>query len=620
MRVRWLRTFTLLLCTAMIITAFAGCSSKDKGSTEPQGTTPAPTSAPTATAAPTPTIKVSPELNKTGMPVVNKPVTLKIMIGKYAAQTDWNKMLVWTEYEKLSGVHIEWIQVPDKDIVEKRNLAIASGDLPDAFFKCNIPAADLQSYGEQGIFVKLNDLINNFAPNAKKAIADRDDVSKGVKMVDGSIYSLPYIMDVLSPAITGKMFLNRKWVDTLGLKMPVTTDELYNVLTAIKKNDLNGNGKNDEIPLTGPKFDMILSTLRGAWGLGNRGNSNGFLDFDDKAGKVRYWPADPKYKEVLTYFNKLYKEGLLDNEIFQMDNTKLIAKAAQNQVGAFSAINNNAMGQKYQNDYEGIPQALKGPSGDQLWSPINSKIWDLGAFAITNKNKYPDITMRWVDYFYSEEGIKLYFMGIEGKTYKVTADGKYDYVDEINKNPNGLTYDQAIGQYLAWGSLGNPSMAVDKYFLGAAVLPIPLEAANRVKPYLPKEIWPQFSYTSQENEKKTQIETDLTSYVNEMTASFVTGKTPFTEWDNYVNKLKSMGLDDCIKICQAAYEIGPDVHHMLLLMTCGKPVTLLRSRPGYPSTGPLPGRVTRSCWPHSWRLPGGRSRRACRRAAKPCQT
>ncbi len=485
---------------------------------------------------------------------VSKPVTLKMIVGKNAAQGPWDKMLVWTEYEKMTGVRINWVEVPEANLVERRNLSIASGDLPDAFFKCNIPAKDIQTYGEQGIFVKLNDLIGKDMPNFQKTLKDDPDVEKGIKTVDGSIYALPYIMNVLSPAITGKMFINKKWIDKLGVKMPTTTNELLSVLTAIKNGDANGNGKtDDEIPLTGPTYNMIASTLRGAWGLGNRGGSAGFLDYDEKLEKVRYWPSDAKYKDFLTYFNRLYKEGLLDQEIFTMNNPKLISKAALNQVGSFSAINHNAMGQQYQDDYEGLGVALKGPAGDQIWSPINSKIWDKGAFAITSKNKNVDVTMAWVDYFYSEEGVQLYFMGKEGVTYKV-INGKYDYVDSIYNNPNGLTYDQAFGQYLCWGGNGNPSIATEKYFLGAAMLPIPLKAANNLKPYLPKEIWPQFSYTSKENEKLVQYETDLNSYVNEMTASFITGKTPLTDWDTYISKLKAMKLEEYLKIVQTAYE------------------------------------------------------------------
>lgn len=57
-------------------------------------------------------------------------------------------------------------------------------------------------------------------------------------------------------------FVDKKWMDELGLKEPTSLDELYTVLKAFKDNDVNGNGdKNDEIPFTanaGVTIDLLL--------------------------------------------------------------------------------------------------------------------------------------------------------------------------------------------------------------------------------------------------------------------------------------------------------------------------------------------------------------------------
>ena len=45
------------------------------------------------------------------------------------------------------------------------------------------------------------------------------------------------------------MFINKTWLDKLGLQMPTTWDELENVLDAFKTQDPNGNGKADEVPM-----------------------------------------------------------------------------------------------------------------------------------------------------------------------------------------------------------------------------------------------------------------------------------------------------------------------------------------------------------------------------------
>ena len=48
-----------------------------------------------------------------------------------------------------------------------------------------------------------------------------------------------------------KLWFNYDWLEKLGLEEPQTTEELYEVLKAFKTQDPNGNGKANEIPLTG---------------------------------------------------------------------------------------------------------------------------------------------------------------------------------------------------------------------------------------------------------------------------------------------------------------------------------------------------------------------------------
>ena len=48
-----------------------------------------------------------------------------------------------------------------------------------------------------------------------------------------------------------RMFINKAWIDKLGLSMPTTTDELKAVLKAFHDQDPNGNGVQDEIGVYG---------------------------------------------------------------------------------------------------------------------------------------------------------------------------------------------------------------------------------------------------------------------------------------------------------------------------------------------------------------------------------
>ncbi|GIN73955.1 ABC transporter substrate-binding protein [Bacillus sp. J14TS2] len=480
-------------------------------------------------------------------------VSLKMLVSRSPVHADYSDMLVWKEYEKISGVHIEWELVPDTNFVEKRNILLASGDYPDAIYRAQLNNSDIAARGSDGIFISLNDLIEEHAPNLVKLFEKYPEVKAGITQADGNIYSLPFVSDFQSANYGAKLFLNKKWMDRIGADEPTTTDELYQLLKDFKEQDANGNGQNDEIPITGTEIASIENALKGFWGLGNRGGAHPMVDIDESTNDLRFIPTADQYKEVLEYLAKLYNEGLIDKEIFTMDTSKLTAKGEDDTVGAFIFANPVPIGQKTKDDYIGL-QALKGPHGDQLISSLNPVLRNSGAFVITNVNKYPEETMEWVDYWYSEEGMKLFFMGKEGETFTKVGEDEYQYVDDIVSNPQGLTLDEAVGKYLAWPGAGQPTVQTEKFSKGGASYPSAIDATSKVSDYFPNEIWPQFTYTQEESDLLASTGNDLTTYVDEMKVKFITGETPFTEWNKYVDTLNKMGLDDYMDVYNQAFE------------------------------------------------------------------
>src|SRR5699024_1428372 len=162
--------------------------------------------------------------------------------------------------------------------------------------------------------------------------------------------------------------------------------------------------------------------FRGAFGLNNRGMSHPNVDVDEDTGELRYIPTSDAFKAQLEYMNKLYTEGLIDEEIFTMDTTQLIAKGDQDQVGSFFYTNTQPIGDTHGEDFAGLEIALKGPNGDQLWCK-RGRTGTKSGFVITDKCEYPEAAVRWIDYFYGEEGTRMFYMGKEGETYEKTADG-----------------------------------------------------------------------------------------------------------------------------------------------------------------------------------------------------
>ncbi len=112
--------------------------------------------------------------------------------------------------------------------------------------------------------------------------------------------------------------------------------------------------------------------------------------------------------------------------------------------------------------------ALKGPHGDQLYTHLKVPMVHVGAFVITDKNPYPEATVRWIDHFFGEEGATFYFMGKEGETYEKLEDGTLEYTKDITDNPDGLTHDQALAKNFTW--LGGKVTQVMSRQIGLMVL------------------------------------------------------------------------------------------------------------------------------------------------------
>lgn len=498
-------------------------------------------------AGPSGTAMEPPLLQPEGMPIMSRPVELTFLTGKSATSgSNWDEVLLWKRYAEMTNMRIQFKLVPFESLGEERKRALGTGSYPDVFYAARLTAAELMKYGKEGVFVRLNELIDRYAPNFKRLLDRYPDLRTALTMPDGSIYSIPsfYDPDFLPMLIGTPLWIHQKWLEQLGMPEPETTDEWYAYLKAVKNNDLNGNGVADEVPFGSIGINVLIHQLKGAWGLGNRGLANPWVDYDEKTGRLRFIPTDPRYKELLQFLHKLYAEELIERNIFTIGSSEFYARGSQNVYG--SMIVPSPVTLMKQNHYSGAP-ALKGPYGDRLYSHVKAPLAHLGAFAITNKNPYPEATMRWMDHFFSDDGSKLFFMGIQGVSYEETGTGELRYMKRITDDAEGLTMEQALTPYVTWLGGSYPGFVRQPFFKGSESLPDSLEAAKKVKAYAVREIWPPFNFSP------GGIGTEITSYVNEMQAKFITGEVPFSDWGHYVGNLEMIGLNKYMSLYNDAY-------------------------------------------------------------------
>jgi putative aldouronate transport system substrate-binding protein len=182
-------------------------------------------------------------------PLTDEPVTFSVLTMDNAGVSSFedNRYTDWLQ-EK-TNVQVTWQLVPEEEAEGRLNLMLASGDIPEIIFSIVNPSQQAL-YGAQGLFLPLNDLIEQHAPNLKRAFEIYPGMRETLTASDGNIYGMLTLEDCYHCSMSQKLWIYQPWLDALGLEMPTTTDEFEQVLLAFKEQDPNGNGQADEIPLS----------------------------------------------------------------------------------------------------------------------------------------------------------------------------------------------------------------------------------------------------------------------------------------------------------------------------------------------------------------------------------
>lgn len=522
-----MKKFTaVLLSVVLLVGLLAACSGSEEKADKPES---------------------AGKVNKTGYPIVDESITLT-MFAPNVGSNEWEDMDYFKEMEKKTNIKFKFNTPPVDSLDTKKNLTFASGDLPDIFYASSLTKEEQVKYGNQGLLIPLEDLIKQYAPNVQKMLDDNPHVKKSITTDDGHIYALPNFNEGLAWT-RGPMWYNGEWLKKLGIKkLPETTDELYELLKRFKTDDPNGNGKADEIPLTGFKIEDIRQWFLGAFGVLDPGVY--VLD-----GEVKYGAIQPGYKQYLTYMNKLWDEKLLDHETFSQTDDQKKAKGHDNRVGLFADwFPHFTLGGPDDSTDNPMMRPVKGPDVDKPVLPITDGL-SVGQFAITSENKHPEATMRWIDDSYSEEGAVFLNLGAEGKTWKWKDKAKNirAHVDQpegfksMEDYRGTLTPDYGI-PVPKWGRK-DEIVWEDDHFNDFTVE----ETEKKLLPvgHVPM---PHVYLTKEESNDVSRIRSDLDTYVQQMEAKFITGQQPLSKWDDYVKTIEKMDANQLVKIYSDAYK------------------------------------------------------------------
>ncbi len=369
-------------------------------------------------------------------PVVSEPVSLTFLTMQPVYIEDFNTNKFARYWSEKTGVTIKWETIPRDAVKEKLNIILASGDYPDVFFgvgsqEQGIGASQEMTYGvQEQMFLPLNDLIDKYMPNLSRLLDERPGSRQFLTAPDGNIYSLPDFNECYHCSMSQKMFIYEPWLDALGLSMPTTTEEFYQVLVAFRDLDPNGNGKKDEIPLAGAisgwnnniETFLINSFVYTNLEASLDASVSSSVGFYRDGDTIKTMVDSPEYKEALSYLAMLYREGLVYPASFSQNSdqlTQLIEGPEQPIVGVvaggYGGMFSIVGGERYRNYKPMAP--LKGPNGAQfaryfLQAPV------IGNVAISKDCKNPAVVARMVDFLYSDEGTLMSNYGFEGEGWR----------------------------------------------------------------------------------------------------------------------------------------------------------------------------------------------------------
>ncbi len=493
------------------------------------------------------------------LPLTDTPVTFTRFFNMDAAKisptTDnFGTIECYKLLEEKTGVHIEFIHPPIGQEKEKFNLMIASDELPDMIhYNWGSYSGGPQKAIDDGIILRLNDLIDQYCPNLKYIIDNNADVKKAISTDSGDIYCFPYLM--INQLVNGTYGyqLRADWLEELGLAVPESIDDWYNVLNAFKTKGTNAAGS-PIIPLVSMNPSYNQSAVRrfaNAWGID--------YDFYQMNKAVGYGPYTNAYKDYLTTMKKWYEEGLIDIEFPTCDEATHDAKVTAGTAGAWLNGIGAGMG-KYIKAFDGHYELIKASKypvvnkGDTIYSGFVGQIFAGGAgTAISTSCKDPALAAKWLDYHYSRDGHMILNWGIEGVSYELDANGVPHVTDLMRNHPNGYSIDVALCLYTMGASseayCQDPNIRTTRFWNTPTQ-----EEATTLWADVTSIMLPALSYSNEESEELTSIMSEINTYRDEMFLKFVLGTEPIENFDKYIAQMKSMGMDRALEIRQAALD------------------------------------------------------------------
>ncbi len=575
------RLSALLLALAMLLTlAACGSGSSASSGSEPsqsvqtEPTAPEQTEAPAVSAAEAPATDSAeePSAVEEAPAVVQSPslpysttgeeLSMWLPLTPDLANTysDLNEHIVVQAAEEVTGVHINFTHASFFTANDDFNLMTAAGDYCD-LISCAVKYYATGGAGamEDGVIINLSDLIPEYAPDYN-AVINSDETHIAQSRSDtGDILAFYTWKDEVYNR--SGMQTRGDWLDELGLDAPETYEEYESVLLAFQ----SAYGCTAAMQMY-PSCLLTGSMLCGGYGV-----SGYYTVYDDSGeipnvmfqidGTAHCSLLEDGYRDYLTMLNKWYTKGLISSDFLSGSCNPNDSK----NLGDIYSGNTGIWYSEYQNlaDYASSIDddnvyiaALKDPTiqkGDRTHFGGSIALGSSNGFttSISTQCENTELATKWCNFWFTEQGFLLATYGIEGESYTLDASGNPVFTELVTNNPNGLSQREAQSMYSLSQFPTLSKKSVDFLSLNdEQIAAIEVWDSSIDGAYL----MPDVSLTPEESAEYASIMSDINTYASTTVDQMVIGEASLADWDAFTDTLRSMKIERCVEIYQAALD------------------------------------------------------------------
>lgn len=486
----------------------------------------------------------------------------------YPANTESNpnNRTIFKRLQEETNVEIQWTAIQSDQWGDKISLAMANIDsLTDFVFSAGFGDNDLLRYADQGVIISLEKYIDAYMPNLKKVFDKYPEYRKMCTDTDGHIWALPWIEQLGSEktaiqTVGNMSFINKKWLDFLGLTIPTTIEEFEQVLIAFRdhaselQKEFNIDGS--IIPMAcivndGDQDPAILINGFGE-GYGDADKGRHIAVTDDL--KVICAATQQGFKDGIAWLHSLYEKDLIDPEAFTQVWSTYVSKGKSGRYGvcfSWDVANIDNL-----EDWVPLPALTADTKNITPQNGSFTSGFDRGRCVVTAVAENPALVCAWLDQMYDP------FQSPQNNWGTYGEDDEFD-IFELGENKNGERMlkhaplgDASPVEVREAESVGGPLAILDEYY--DVYVTCPDDAQYRldwIKDYYTsdmhtKYVYPNVFMNKEDTEKLSNLQADIQKTINAKKADWIMNGFTDEDWEQYLKDLDAYGLKDYLEIFQ----------------------------------------------------------------------